>query len=38
MGISLMSVQIRRRKGEKITSPKHRGGMLKKKTLKVEDH
>jgi hypothetical protein len=37
MGTSLTSVQIKRRNLEKLTSPKHRGGMLRQKTLKVED-
>jgi hypothetical protein len=37
MGTSLMSVQIKRKKEEKLTSPKHRGEMLRQKMLKVED-
>jgi hypothetical protein len=37
MGTSLMSVQIKRREVEKLTSPKHRDGMLRQKMLKVED-
>jgi hypothetical protein len=37
MGTSLMSVQRKRKKGEKLTSLRHRGEMLRQKTLKVED-
>ena len=37
MGTSLMSVQTKRRKVVKLTSPKHRGEMLRQKMLKVED-
>jgi hypothetical protein len=38
MGTSLTSFQTKRRKVEKLTSLKHRGGMLRQKALKVEDH
>jgi hypothetical protein len=38
MGTSLTSVQIKRRKLEKLTSLRHRGGTLRQKTLKAEDH
>ena len=38
MGTNLTSVQRKRRKLEKLTSPKHRGRMLRQKMLKVEDH
>jgi hypothetical protein len=37
MDTSLMNVQIRRKKVVKLTSPKHRGRMLRQKMLKVED-
>jgi hypothetical protein len=37
MGTSLTSVQTKRKKLENLTSPKHRGGMLRQKTLKAED-
>jgi hypothetical protein len=38
MGTSLMSVQIKRKILEKLTSLKHRGGMWRQKTLKAKDH
>jgi hypothetical protein len=38
MGTSLTSVQRKRRTLGKLTSPKHRGGMLRQKTQKVKDH
>jgi hypothetical protein len=37
MGTSLTSVQIRRKKVENLTSLRHKGGMLRQKTLKAED-
>jgi hypothetical protein len=33
-----MSVQIKRRKVEKLTSPRHRGEMLRQRMLKAENH
>jgi hypothetical protein len=38
MGTSLMSVLIKRKRVEKLTSLKHRGETLRQKMLKVEDH
>jgi hypothetical protein len=38
MGTSLTSVQRKRRTLEKLTSLKHRGGMLRQNMLKVEGH
>jgi hypothetical protein len=38
MGTSHLTVQIRRRMEEKLTSPRHRGKMLKQKTQKTESH
>jgi hypothetical protein len=38
MGTSHLTVQIRRRMEEKLTSPRHRGEMLKQKTQKMEGH
>jgi hypothetical protein len=37
-GTSLTSVQRKRKKLEKLTSPKHRGDMWRRKMLKAEDH
>jgi hypothetical protein len=37
MGTSLMSVQRKRRTSEKLTSPKHRGKILRQMTQKAED-
>jgi hypothetical protein len=38
LSISHSSVQRKRKKLERLTSPRHRGEMLRQKTLKVEDH
>jgi hypothetical protein len=32
-----MNVQIRRKRVERLTSPKHKGGMLRQRMLKAED-
>jgi hypothetical protein len=38
MDTNLMNVQIKRKRAERLTSPKHIGEMLRQKMLKVEDH
>jgi hypothetical protein len=38
MGTSHLTVQIRRRMEKELTSPRHRGEMLKQKTQKMEGH
>jgi hypothetical protein len=38
MDTSLISVLIKIKKEERLTSSKHRGGMLRQKMLKVEHH
>jgi hypothetical protein len=38
MDTNLMNVQIRRKKVVRLTFLKHKGGMLKQRMLKAEDH
>jgi hypothetical protein len=38
MDTNLMNVQIRRKKEVRLTLPKNRGGMLRQRMLKAEDH
>ena len=36
--INIMNVQIKIKKEVKLTLPKHKGGMLRQRMLKAEDH